>query len=91
MRKNFLDKDGPAFPAENALGHTSTGMSVREYAAIHLKVPDSGVDWLDEMIQESKKNQLRELLQELEEANAILAKIVAQRDAKKNMIAEGEK
>ena len=25
-------------------------MSLRTFAAIHLRVPDSGIDWLDEMI-----------------------------------------
>jgi len=29
------------------------GMTLRQYAAIHLKVPDSGTDWLDEMIKKS--------------------------------------
>jgi len=30
-------------------------MSLREYAAIHLRVPDSGVEWLDEMIKRSRE------------------------------------
>ena len=29
------------------------GMTLRHYAAIHLKVPNSGDEWLDEMITES--------------------------------------
>lgn len=29
------------------------GMTLRAYAAIKLKVPDSGIDWLDEMIKKS--------------------------------------
>lgn len=29
-------------------------MSVRVYAAIHLRVPDSGIDWLDRMIERSR-------------------------------------
>lgn len=29
------------------------GMSLRQYAAITLKVPDSGTDWLDDMIRQS--------------------------------------
>jgi len=33
-----------------------TGMTLREYAAIKLKVPDSGTDWLDEMIRQSLKD-----------------------------------
>ena len=31
-------------------------MTLREYAAIKLKVPDSGVDWLDMMIYRSLRN-----------------------------------
>ncbi|MBV8551995.1 MAG: hypothetical protein JOY54_11900 [Acidobacteriaceae bacterium] len=30
-------------------------MTLRIYAAIHLRVPDSGVDWLDKMIRRSRK------------------------------------
>lgn len=30
-------------------------MSLRTYAAIHLRVPDSGIDWLDEMIRRSRE------------------------------------
>ena len=30
-------------------------MSLRTYAAIHLRVPDSGIDWLDEMIKRSRE------------------------------------
>jgi metal-responsive CopG/Arc/MetJ family transcriptional regulator len=33
-------------------------LSAREYAAIHLKVPNSGADWLDEMIETSLRNDL---------------------------------
>ncbi len=32
------------------------GMSLQEYAAIKLKVPDSGVDWLDAMIERSRRD-----------------------------------
>ena len=31
----------------------SDGMTLREYAAIKLKVPNSGTEWLDNMIRES--------------------------------------
>ncbi len=34
------------------------GMSLQEYAAIKLKVPDSGVDWLDAMIERSRRDDL---------------------------------
>lgn len=31
------------------------GMTLRQYAAIKLKVPDSGTDWLDDMIRQSNE------------------------------------
>lgn len=31
------------------------GMTLRQYAAIKLKVPNSGTDWLDEMIEEANR------------------------------------
>jgi hypothetical protein len=30
-------------------------MSLRAYAAVHLRVPDSGIDWLDEMIRKARE------------------------------------
>ncbi len=30
-------------------------LSLRAYAAIQLRVPDSGIDWLDKMIERSRK------------------------------------
>ncbi len=59
------EKDWPAFPCE--IGPASDmytiqtgdgqwqqpGMTLRQYAAIKLKVPDSGTDWLDLMITKS--------------------------------------
>jgi len=33
------------------------GMTLRQYAAIKLKVPDSGLDWLDEMINKSRRDE----------------------------------
>ena len=41
---------GPAYPTQVA---SYEGMTLRQYAAIHLKVPDSGTDWLDDMIRQS--------------------------------------
>ena len=35
-------------------------MSLRQYAAIKLRVPDSGLPWLDVMIEKSSLNQLAE-------------------------------
>jgi hypothetical protein len=30
-------------------------MSARAYAAVHLRVPDSGIEWLDKMIERSRE------------------------------------
>jgi hypothetical protein len=30
-------------------------MPLRAYAALHLRVPDSGIDWLDEMIRKARE------------------------------------
>jgi hypothetical protein len=48
---------GPAFPfsGEPGVEPGCSGMTLRQYAAIHLKVPNSGTDWLDEMIEEANK------------------------------------
>lgn len=42
---------GPRF--ESGYG----GMSLRQYAAIKLRVPDSGTDWLDDMIRQSLRDE----------------------------------
>ncbi len=48
---------GPAFPRDHAHeGHN--GLTACEYAAIQLKVPDSGTDWLDDMIRAAQRNEL---------------------------------
>jgi hypothetical protein len=55
-----INQGGPAFPI-SVLGETlvgQEGMTLRQYAAIKLKVPDSGTDWLDGMILESLRNDL---------------------------------
>ena len=33
-------------------------MSLRQYAAIKLRVPDSGTDWLDDMIRQSLRDEM---------------------------------
>jgi hypothetical protein len=33
-------------------------MTLRQYAAINLRVPDSGTDWLDAMILEAKRDDI---------------------------------
>ena len=62
-----LNDGGPAFPRQPVTyeigGVTvicapgSPGMSLRQYAAIHLRMPNSGEDWLDDMIREAQRNE----------------------------------
>jgi len=57
------DKDQPAFPMQekNSDGthyHTHAGMTLRQYAAIHLRVPKSGTEWLDKMIRKARRDEL---------------------------------
>lgn len=56
---------GPAFPGKKMVYRAgfetketepTCGMTLRQYAAIKLKVPDSGIDWLDEMIVKSNRD-----------------------------------
>lgn len=56
---------GPAFPwtymDRDSMGvevtrEQGTGMTLRQYAAIKLKVADSGSDWLDAMIEKSRRD-----------------------------------
>ncbi|WP_186118293.1 hypothetical protein [Burkholderia gladioli] len=51
-----LADGGPAFPHPDYLHTGDAGMSLRAYAAIKLRVPDSGIDWLDDMIRESMRD-----------------------------------
>ena len=70
---NDKTNSGPAFPTTERvefhedLGSgkpgcreymASSGMDLRQYAAIKLRVPDSGLDWLDEMIRKSLRDEL---------------------------------
>ena len=51
----------PSFVEMNAEGQPTaieTGMTLRQYAAIKLRVPNSGTDWLDEMIHQSLRDEL---------------------------------
>lgn len=56
------DNGGPAFPSGDGECAGSPahqcGMSLREYAAIHLRVPMSDCKWLDDMIREAMRNEL---------------------------------
>lgn len=54
-----LETGGPAFPSHGTMGEvTQEGMTTRTYAAIHLRVPQSEHDWLNEMIRESRRFEL---------------------------------
>ena len=53
-----IETGGPAYP-HTLRGHPiETGMTLRQYAAIKLRVPSSGTDWLDEMIRQSLRDEL---------------------------------
>ena len=61
---NKVNDGGPAFPCETvgADEHGEyrlpwQGMTLRQYAAIKLRVPNSGTDWLDEMIRTSLRDE----------------------------------
>jgi hypothetical protein len=45
-------KQGEAF--EEMADELFTKISVRQYACIHLKLPESGLPWLDDLITKSK-------------------------------------
>lgn len=51
-----INDGGPAFPVPYEF--MGAGLSLRQYAAIHLCVPDSGTDWLDDMIRERIRDEL---------------------------------
>ena len=62
MMKDSIETGGQAFPSvkynrEFEQYFTKGGMTLRQYAAIKLKVPNSGTDWLDEMIRESLRDE----------------------------------
>lgn len=51
------ERGGPAFPfIDSASPLAHPGMTLRQYAAIKLKVPDSGTEWLDAMIEKSLRD-----------------------------------
>lgn len=49
-----INDGGPAYPTPAGVQHND-GMTLRQYAAIKLCVPDSGLPWLDEMIVQSRR------------------------------------
>ena len=63
----MTDNSGPAFPKTGNYSDSQSGqydsedqngMTLRQYAAIKLRVPDSGLDWLDEMITKANRDEL---------------------------------
>ena len=50
------DDGGQAFPTGYPSHRSQHGMSLRAYAAIKLCVPDSGLDWLDDMIRKAQRD-----------------------------------
>jgi hypothetical protein len=59
---NQIDDGGPAYPHVEVDAKTGevtnhNGMSLRAYAAIQLRVPSSGIDWLDDMIIDAKRDE----------------------------------
>lgn len=65
MSNDKTNGSGPAFPEYAQLPdghggyypHFIPGLSLRQYAAIKLRVPDSGEEWLDEMILRSLRDE----------------------------------
>ena len=58
-----VNDGGPAFPSNRDMRYEQEfdhegGMTLRQYAAIKLRVPNSGTDWLDEMIRESLRDEM---------------------------------
>jgi len=64
LNDETLSGDIPAFPIPMNEGEvwdyekhgSPAGMTLRQYAAIKLRVPKSGLNWLDAMISESQRN-----------------------------------
>ena len=52
--KAIIGEDGSVTIDKEIVG----GMTLRQYAAIKLRVPDSGLDWLDDMIRRTKRDNL---------------------------------
>lgn len=48
----------PLNPGEHRRGGPDDGMTLRHYAAIHLRVSDSGTEWLDDMIRQGVRDDL---------------------------------
>lgn len=58
QNKQFFDAAVQhAFPVSTIDGFTHYGLTARQYAAIALRVPDSGGEWLDAMIRTSLRDE----------------------------------
>lgn len=58
QNKQFFDAAAQrAFPVSTIDGFTEYGLTARQYAAIKLRVPDSGDEWLDVMIRTSLRDE----------------------------------
>lgn len=55
----MTSQDHPIHPIENS-SMDYWGLTAREHAAIQLRVPDSGTEWLDAMIRQSLRQDQRE-------------------------------
>jgi hypothetical protein len=83
-----IETGGPAFPWCGDLNDCPTinlGMTLRQYAAIKLRVPNSGTDWLDAMILQSLRNEfagkaMQAYLTQQEVSLAIQKKIIKTSD-----------
>lgn len=52
------ENGGPAFPETREQHAWNPGMTLRQYAAIKLRVPESGTQWLDDMIRKSLRDEM---------------------------------
>lgn len=52
---DVMDSFHAAFPMDKATDYS--GLTMRQYAAIHLRVPESGAEWLDDMIRKAKRDE----------------------------------
>lgn len=67
-----INDGGPAFPTPAGTQHND-GMTLRQYAAINLRVPDSGLPWLDKMIVQSRSAHINDaMVATLKASDAIL-------------------
>lgn len=55
---HFMGGPYPSFGTITVPGPITGGLSLRQYAAIHLCVPDSGTDWLDDLIRRAQRDRI---------------------------------